>query len=264
MDNAMDMNVFKLSLTEALSDEPTIKALQTALQPLFDPLYTAIQQLTDQNSRLKQQNAEKDTIISNLTEEVEALKTAADDQEQQGRKGSMRVFGLPEDTQGQVDEKILAMVNNNLQLPLTIDDIEVAHRLGKPPTTKLVRVSGPAGPDGVPPQMATLIPDDNGVLPAPRPVIVKFVSRRVKAQVMKARTKLKDNPCKDVADKPLKVYLCDDLTKRRAHLAFLARKLKQDNIIADTWVFDSRIFVKDKFNRVSRINHEKDLSKFNN
>ena len=260
----MDMNRFKLSLTEALSDEPTIKALQNALQPLFDPLYAAIQQLTDQNSRLKQQNAEKDTIISNLTEEVEALKTAADDQEQQGRKGSMRVFGLPEDTQGQVDEKILAMINNNLQLPLTIEDIEVAHRLGKPPATTLVRVSGPAGPDGVPPQMATLTPDDNGVLSAPRPVIVKFVSQRVKTQVMKARTKLKDNPYKDVGEKPLKVYLCDDLTKRRAHLVFLARKLKQDSKIADTWIFDSRIFVKDKYNRVSRIHHKRDLSKFNN
>ena len=100
MDNHMDMNRFKLSLTEALSDEPTIKALQTALQPPFDPLYAAIQQPTDQNSHLKPQNAEKDIIISNLTEEVEALKTAADDQEHQGRKGSMRVFGLPEDTQG--------------------------------------------------------------------------------------------------------------------------------------------------------------------
>ena len=37
MDNPMDMNKFKLSLTEALSDEPTIKALQNALQPPFDP-----------------------------------------------------------------------------------------------------------------------------------------------------------------------------------------------------------------------------------
>ena len=264
MDNPMDMNKFKLSVTEAFSDEPTIKALQTALQPPFDPLYAAIQQLTDQNSRLKQQNTEKDTIISNLTEEVEALKTAADDQEQQGRKGSMPVFGLPKDTQGQVDEKILAMINNNLQLPLKIDDIELAHRLGEPRATTLVRVSDPAGPDSVPPQMMTLTPDDNGVLPAPRPVIVKFVSRRVKAQAMKAHTKLKDNPCKDVAAKPMKVYLCDDLTKRRAHLAFLARKLKEDNIIADTWVFDSRIFVKGKYNRISRINHERDLSKFNN
>ena len=225
MDNPMDMNKFKLSLTEALSDEPTIKALQTALQPLFGPLY----------SRLKQQNAEKDTIISNLTEEVEALKTAADDQEQQGHKGSSRVFGLPEDTQGQVDENILAMINNNLQLPLTIEDIEVARRLGKSPPTTLVRVSGPAGPDGVPPQMTTLTPDDNGILPAPRTVIVKFVNWRVKAQVMKARTKLKDNPYKHIAEKPLKVYLCDDLTRRRSHLVFLVRKLKQDNIIADTW-----------------------------
>ena len=242
MDNPMDMNRFKLSLTEALRDEPSIKVLQAALQPPFDPLYAAIQQLTDQNSRLKQQNAEKDTIINNLTEEVEALKTAADDQEHQGRKGSMRVFGLPEDTQGQVDEKILAMINNNLQLPLKIDDIELAYCLGKPPATMLVRVSDPAGPDGVPPQMVTLTPDDNGILPATRPVIVNFVSRRVKAQVMKAHTKLKDNPCKDVAEKPLKVYLCDDLTKRRAHLAFLAWKLKQDNIIADTWVFDSRMY----------------------
>ena len=258
----MDLNQFKLSFTEALSDASTIRALQTALQPLFTPLHTAIQQLTEQNSRLKQQNDEKEALISSLTDEIEVLKIAADDQEQQGRKGSMRVFGLPEDTQGQVDEKVLQMITGNLELPLTIQDIEVAHRLGKPPLTTLVRVAGPAGPDGVPPQMATLTPNPDGTLPAQRPVIVKFVSRRIKAQVMKARTKLKDNPYLDAAHKPAKVFLCDDLTKRRAHLAFLARKLKQDSFILDTWVFDSRIFVKDKHNRVTRINNEQDLRKF--
>ena len=125
-----------------------------------------------------------------------------------------------------------------------------SHRLGKPPATLLGHEECPTGSDGVPPQFPTLTPVPDGILLACRLVIIKFVSRRVKAQVMEAQRKLKNIPYRDTDEKPVKAFLSDDWTRRKAHLAYLAQPLKQDNVISDTWVFDSRIFVKDKHKQI--------------
>ena len=58
------------------------------------------------------------------------------------------------------------------------------------------------------------------------------------------------------------VYVCDDLTKRRAGLAYRARLLKRAGAIADTWTFDSKVLIKDNHNRVHPIMKEEDIQKF--
>ena len=71
-----------------------------------------------------------------------------------------------------------------------------------------------------------------------RQIIMKFTSYSARRKVMKARSKLKDSR------RPSKVYINEDLTRKRAFLAKLARKAKKDKIINDTWVFDGKIFIK--------------------
>ena len=75
----------------------------------------------------------------------------------------MRVYGLSETTTGSTDEKLITLCNDHLKLkpPLALEEIEVSHRVG-PETT------------------------DN-----PRPILVKFVSRRSKARVMVMKKFLK-------------------------------------------------------------------------
>ena len=64
-------------------------------------------------------------------------------------------------------------------------------------------------------------------------------------------------------DYPHEVFFSDDLTSKRAKLAFRARQLMRSKKIAETWVYDSKIFVKDNHGRISRpIRGEKDLLKF--
>ena len=107
---------FTLGLIEAFKDADVKKSLQMAIQPLITPMSDAINQLMQANTRLQHQLAERDQSIGKLTQEIEDLKIRADDTEQQGRKGSVRVFGVPKDTDGTVDEKILAICNNHLKL----------------------------------------------------------------------------------------------------------------------------------------------------
>ena len=98
--------------------------------------------------------------------------------------------------------------------------------------------------------------------PAPRPILVKFASRRTKARVMKCKKKLKNNPCIRLDGTLSPVYVSDDLTKRRAGLAYQARSLRRTGTIADAWTFDSKVYVKDNHNRVHPITKEEDLRKF--
>ena len=88
-------------------------------------------------------------------------------------------------------------------------------------------------------------------------VIVKFASRRVKSHVMRARKGLK-HINKTVY--PHSIYFQDDLTETKAKIAFEARKLKKENKILDTWVWDCKILVKDNQSRIRNIKAKKDLT----
>ena len=203
----------------------------------------------DQNASLKRQLADRDATIDKLNQEVDALKITIDDLEQHGRKGSIRVFGLPEDTPGQVDEKIMTLVNEHLKVrpPIALEDVEMAHRLGKPPEQTVVLESDQAA---------------SQTRPTTRAVIVRFASRRTKSRVMKEKKNLKTNPFMRANGTPASVYLTDDLTKRRAQLAYQVRQLKREGKLSDTWVCDARIYIKDNHNHVSQINVAADFRKF--
>ena len=99
------------------------------------PLMDALNQSNALLESLRNQLKVKDREVSDLRNEVDTLKVMYDDLEQYGRRGSMRVFGVPEHTTGTVDDKVLSLINKHLQVtpPLALADIEVAHRLGKPP-----------------------------------------------------------------------------------------------------------------------------------
>ena len=143
---------------------------------------------------------------------------------------------------GTTDDKILSICNENLKLDpkLSIKDIEVSHRLGKEP-----------------PQLC----EGETRSDPKRPVIVKFSSRRTKGRVMESCKLLKTNPPKDSDGELLKVYIGDDLTKRQAYLAYQARQLKRSKKITDTWVVDAKIYVKDNYNRIRRLNSTEDIQK---
>ena len=119
---------------------------------------------------LKAEVKAKDDCIRALQDNVEELQTKLDDLEQQGRKDSVRIFGLPEVDPGTTDEKVIKLCNEWMKLepPLALEEIAVSHRLGLQKT-----------------------PEDAAVVPPPRPLLVKFVSRRSKQRVMEVRKNLR-------------------------------------------------------------------------
>ena len=190
---------FLLQMSEALDDGQIAQKFQSIMSPLLKPVTDALNQCNTVIESLQGQLKAKDAHITDLQKKVDDLELQVDGLEQQGRRGSMRIFGIPEDTPGTLDDKVLTLCNDHIRVrpKLVLEDLEVVHRLGKPP---------PA--DG---QSNETEPD-----PKPRPIIVKFASRRTKARIMENKKNLKDNPWEKLDGTLAKVYVADDMTKRRA------------------------------------------------
>ena len=209
---------------------------------------------------------EKDTQIQQLERKVGTLEVKIDEMEQWGRRGSIRIHGLPKDTPGTVDEKVLRLINQDLELnpPLVLADIEVAHRLPRrrdatphrPPSPQqaaLQRSSASQEPGG---EAGGVTADVAHKVP-PEQVIVKFASRRCKARVMEVKKNLKK-----LHNLDFPLYIQDDLTPRRAKLAYQARQLKRNGKVSDTWVTENKIIVKDLRNKIHDIKSHSDLESF--
>ena len=61
---------------------------------------------------------------------------------------------------------------------------------------------------------------------------------------------------------PKPVYISNDLPQNRAKLAFFAREFKRKKLIADIWVFDCSIFIKDNAGHIKKLTNQDDLRKY--
>ena len=129
---------------------------------------------------LKQEIAEAKTVSNDveiLKVRVEEQKAASEKLEQYTRKENVKIFGLNESENENLEEKVV-ILSKEAGVDITSNDISVCHRL-------------PGNGSG------------------PRPVIVKFVRRKTKASIMKSKKNLRTKP--DYQN----VYVSDDLTSTR-------------------------------------------------
>ena len=246
--------LFTDSLVKGLKDDEVRKALG------LKDFENTLAQLVTKCSKLEKTVIDKDAKIILLEKKCDSLEAKLDDLEQWGRRGSMRIQGLPEGPD-LVEDKIMKLVNDDLKLtpPLVLGDIEVAHRLPHP-KKKLEQFQKDEGiADGTP--IDTLSAELKKKLGA-RSVIVKFGSRRVKSRVMAVRKSLKNLKSSANQGHQESIFFQDDLTAGRAKLAYEARILKRLELIDDTWVWDSKVLIKEKNGRTYSINGLSDLARF--
>ena len=259
---------FKLSLQQSLLDPIIAEQYREIFKPMLTPIMDTLNQSNALVDTLRKQLEVKNQEVAELRSEVDGLKVMYNDLEQHGRRGSMRVFGVPEHTTGTVDDKVLSLVNQHLKVnpPLVLGDIEVAHRLGKPPPKPFVPDPAPCEDDDDDNKSGTDADQSSPPPPPPtnppRAIIVKFASRRTKSWVMRNKSNLNDNPFQAADGTVHSVYVSDDLTQRRAKLAYQARLIWRSGAILDTWTYDSPILIKDLHNKIKPIKTESDLNKY--
>ncbi|XP_070183386.1 uncharacterized protein [Littorina saxatilis] len=178
-----------------------------------------LQRVNDCLTEKLQQTEKKCTV---LHEEVECLRKCLDverekrnDLDQYGRREMLRFVKLGPDsskeTAQECETKVLHLINNKLGLThINYPDISVAHRVGQ----------YSAGYH--------------------RQVIVKFVSRRHRNEVIQARRKLKGS----------KIAVIEDLTPLNAERLGKVRKHRS---VVNTWTKEGRIFALLTTDRVVRV-----------
>ena len=280
--------LIKISVLEAFAEDVTMEKLKSCMASLLEPYQDALVKANSDITSLKSQVADKEKTIQKMSDQISELEQKYDDLEQHGRKGSVRIFGVPENTAGDTDTKVLHVVNTMMKLtpPISIDDLEVTHRVGKPslpsgqidqsaPADQPVPLEESANTTTVPalvdgvspasdePSSRDVTQDRSSPSQVPRPILVKYVSRRVKDDVMKSRKELKGKKLQDTKGHMSSVFVQDDLTQRRAYLAFQVRQMKRNKQILDTWVSYGKIMAKDNHSNIVTINSTRDLSKLN-
>ena len=216
--------------------ELNLQPLVRVTRRLFRPSFNLLDGRTIASSaeRQNQQIAERDQIIEDMRERLLAVEAEADRHEQYTRRPNIRIQGIPQAGEGSTDDKVMELVNVTMALvpPLQLDDIERSRRLG-PPTDKEGR-------------------------PRTRPIIVRFRSERIRDTVYRARLKLKDHNREHPGNQ---IFINEDLTARRALLAYETRQMKKNRQINDCWTADGRIMVKDLKNNIVQVTSINGLKK---
>ena len=218
-----------LRLVSLLNDDQVLDKLKSVLYP--HALAEQLKSLIENIDGLKRQITKKDEIIENFEKRVSALEAEQDRQEQYSRRPNLRIEGLAESQEGTTDDKVLHLINTEMSFepPLVLEDIERSHRLGPS--------------------------QDREGRPRIRPVIVRFRTERLRDSVYRARTRLKEHN-KNHRDA---VFINEDLTQRRAAMAYQTRKLKAAQKISDCWTYNGIVVVKERNNTIKKVNAPHDL-----
>ena len=233
-DNHDDNDALAVRLIELLNDDQVLAKLRQVLFPT--ELSLKIDELNLQINRMATQLEAKDAVIENLKERVNTLESEMDSAEQYSRRPNLKVYGIPETRDGgeDTDEKILAVINGRIgfEPPVQRHQLERSHRIGR-------RAVGP-GPPG-----------------PPRAIVVRFTSERLRDDVYRVHTRLKAH---NQLHRDQSIFINDDLTARRAKLAFETRLLKKARKINDCWTSYGKVIIKDLANNIKEIKSTSQLA----
>ena len=201
-----DVNSQALNATGISAD--TIADIVTPLvaaitSSMCDVLHKAVNELMNRNE--ERQRSKSSDSDSALTAQLRVLTYKNDSLEQYSRRENVRISGLdePTDRETNLETRVLGLLQST-GTHIAAGDIAACHRTGKP---------------------------KNGS----RPVLVRFVSRKSKVNIMRSKKKLK-------GEKPT-IFINEDLTTLRARLLGYTKSL--DNV-ERAWTMDGRIYCQKK------------------
>src|SRR6218665_859713 len=234
MPKKVNTKIEREELIEALQDDEVWKGLAALLKGTITTVVDeAIKaHLAKLNETLKEtiEQMSRNLIeakLEPLREEINQLKmqngqllTRLDDLETYSRAEHLVVYGLPELTLAEISSNsnssyessdatcgaVVALCRDRLGIQLANQDISVAHRIQAGKKCKI------------------------------RPIVVRFVARRIRDQVYRARIALRE------LDE--KIYINEQLTKKAADIFFNARKLLRNKKIAGTWTMHGQVYIK--------------------
>ena len=189
----------------ASEEEPTLYEIRDMLADI----QKSVTSILKGNSTLREDITLKTELqqakdeLQKQVEETDNLYTALDDLEKYTRKNSLKIHGIPEDCYSTTEEVVLKLATS-LNVNVNPSDIEITHKLKRRGNNS-------------------------------SPVIVKFISHKVKTSLYKERVKLRNVKVSDVfpgysnavrGEKP-RIFFNENLTNYRRGLVSRAGEMKK-------------------------------------
>jgi len=220
-----------------LSNE--VGELKSSLRRLENELLATKTVLSDVQNTNKELRIELDAAKRNISlqrDELNELYDDLDDLERYSRKNSFEIVGIPESIRE--NEGAVLKIANALCtcVPVKLDDIDICHRVKRKKSS---------------------------------PIIVRFVSHKVKSSLYKQRVRLRNVQFADIfldataADRvqASKIFISENLTAFRRESVGKANARKEELSLLGVWTIDGKVFVKTfPEGRPIRIYSEHDLN----
>ena len=175
------------------------KSIEATCQQCIEPY---VQKIDEQNK-----------VIESLVDRVSVLEHELEEQQQYSRRTSLRFNSvkLPTNEEGNIefpvdtDSLVLNICNDNLEQPITINDIGRTHTIGK-------------------------------ITEGKASIIARFISYRKRQMVYSNKRKLKDHPDG--------TFISENLTRQRFQIIRKLNHFRKKGDINSYWTQDGRVFVK--------------------
>lgn len=210
-------------------DLDDVKVSLSMQESINDQLKKENENLKSKAKDLQRSQEGYDAQLRVLFEKTEQLENRGDDLEMYTRKSSLEIHGVPEKIHEDLEDVVIK-VAENAGVEIEEEDIDIVHRL-------------PFKLKGI------------------RPILVKFISHKVKSQLYFARHKLKRAVWKsELLEDADQVYINENLTTSKRKLFAETRKKARQNKWYSVWTVDGKIFVsKEKGDRSIKISCYSDL-----
>lgn len=218
--------------------EPTLADLMDEIRKLTENNNTIARSLDSCHERIEENNAlikAQDIKITACLDKIEnlsqkckilenentELKKALNSQEQYSRRNCIEVYGMPESKEENIFATVF-QISRAIGVKLDKEDIDACHRLRSQPRSK-----------------------------EPRPIIIKFVSRWKKDEIIQARRVRRTLSLQDI-DASLKgtgegkkpIYINESLTKDNRILLSKCKEFKKKNNIKFLWTRNGKILMR--------------------
>lgn len=197
-------------------------------------LKLALAKLSKQFDETEDELAAAKKQLSDQEEEIEELYELQDRLEQYTRKNTLEIHGIPEAAYDSTEAAVLKIAEA-LDVHVVPQDIEISHKLNRKGN---------------------------------KPIIVKFISHKIKSNLYRARAKLKDVRVSNlfhglsyaVRAGSDRIYINENLTSYRQKIMSRANEKRRDGEVLSAWSMDGKIFVKTSpQGRPIKINELEDL-----
>ena len=204
----------KLALLEAAVKE--VREGQEGIRSSISFLDEKFEAMKKTTERLERDNATLQKENKALQGQLDALNRQVLDLDQYHRRMNLEITGIPE-KKDENAEKIVLQVAQMVNPNISVSDIDIAHRLGKPR-------------DG----------------DRPRPIIVRFSNRRSRNAVYDERRKLKNLSLRDLGYQHGngKIFVNENLIPSTRELLGEVNKARKNLGFKFLWTYNGKIFVK--------------------